>query len=121
MTPLAGDVDWSLPPVEIGGERRPSILPVLYVSLAALQGFDGYSTTAGLARGARETNPVMTSAAGNSAAFWAVKAASTAGSIWVAERLWKNNRVGAIVTMAVVNGVMASVAARNASVLKSLR
>ena len=121
VTPSVGNADWSLPPVEIGAGRRPSVLPVLYVSLAALQGFDAYSTTAALARGAQEANPMMRGVAGNSAAFWAVKAASTAGSIWAAERLWKTNRVGAIVTMVVVNGVAASVAARNASVLKALR
>jgi hypothetical protein len=121
VAPLAGDVDWSLRPFEIGGRRRPSVLPVLYVSFAVLQGFDAYSTTTGLSRGAQESNPMMRGVAGNSAAFWAVKAGSTAASIWFAERLWKNNRVGAIVTMAVANGVMASVAARNASVLGTLR
>ena len=114
-------VDWSLRPTEMAAGRRPRVLPVLYVSLAALQAFDGYSTTAGLSRGAREANQVMGGVAGNSAAFWVVKAGSTAASIWVAERLWKTNRVGAIVTMVAVNGVMASVAARNASVLKTLR
>ena len=122
VTPLAGDVDWSsLRPVEIGALRRPSVLPALYISFAVLQGFDAYSTTTGLSRGAVEANPMMRGVAGNSAAFWAVKAGSTAATIWFAERLWKNNRVGAIVTMAVANGVMASVAARNASVLKTLR
>ena len=119
--PAAGEVDWSLRPVKIGAGRRPSVLPVLYVSFAALQGFDAYSTTAGLARGAHEANSMMRGMAGNSAAFWAVKAGSTAASIWFAERLWKTNRVGAIVTMVVAYGVMASVATRNASVLKALR
>ena len=122
MTPSVEGVDWSLRPIEFGAvQRRPNVLPVLYVSLAALQAFDGYSTTAGLSRGAREANQVMGGVAGNSAAFWAVKVASTAGSIWMAERMWKHNRVGAIVTMVAVNSVMASVAARNASVLKALR
>jgi len=120
-TPSVGNVDWSLPPVEISAGPRPSVLPMLYVSFAALQGFDAYSTTAALARGAQEANPTMRGVAGNSAAVWAVKAASTAASIWFAERLWKTNRVGAVVTMVVVNGMMASVAARNASVLKALR
>lgn len=121
VTPAAGDVDWSLRPIEIGARQRPSVLPVLYVSLAALQGFDAYSTTTGLSRGAQEGNPMMRGVAGNSAAFWAVKAGSTAASIWFAERLWKTNRVGAIVTRVAVNGMMASVAARNASVLKAVR
>jgi hypothetical protein len=43
----------------------------------------------------------------------AVKAASTAASIYFTERAWKKNRKGAIVLMAVVNGVTAAVAARN--------
>jgi hypothetical protein len=64
---------------------------------------------------------MMRGVAGNSAKLWAVKAASTAGSIWLAERMWKTNRVGAIVMMVVSNGLSASVAARNASVLKALR
>lgn len=121
MTPSAGSVDRFLRPVELGTDRRPSVLPALYVSLAALQAFDGYSTTAGISRGAQEANPMMGRVAGNSAAFWAVKVGSTAASIWIAERLWKTNRVGAIVTMVAVNGMMASVAARNASVLKAMR
>lgn len=128
-TPTAGfenvtrsaETDWPLRPTAIGAGRRPSVLPVLYVSLAALQGFDAYSTTTGLSRGAQEGNPMMRGVAGNSAAFWAVKAGSTAASIWFAERLWKTNRVGAIVTMVAVNSMMASVAARNASVLKAVR
>lgn len=121
MTASVGNVDWSSRPIAIGTGQRPRVLPALYVSLAALQAFDAYSTTAGLGRGAQEANPLMQRVAGNKAAFWAVKAGTTVASIWVAERLWKTNRVGAIVTMVAVNSVMASVAARNASVLKAVR
>ena len=118
---VLGNAVWSQRPVEIAAARRPSALPVLYVSFAALQGFDGYSTTANLTRGAREVNPMMHGVAGNSAAVWAVKAGSTAASIWFAERLWKTNLTGAVVTMVAINGMMASVAARNASIHKALR
>src|SRR5712692_6079024 len=75
VSPLAGDVDWSLRPVQIGPTKRPGVLPALYVSLAALQVFDAYSTSEGLARGAREANPVMQAIVGNPALFWSVKAA----------------------------------------------
>jgi hypothetical protein len=119
MPSVAGD-GWTRR-IEIGTARRPGALPALYVSLAALQAFDGYSTTAGLSRGAREANPMMQGIAGNTAAFWALKAGSTAASIWMAERMWKTNRVGAVVTMVAVNGVMATVAARNASMLNTMR
>ncbi len=118
--PLATDVDWSLPPVHVGTlPGRGSALPALYGSLAGLNAFDAYSTTVGLSRGAAEANPQMKGVAGNPAALWAVKGGATAASILVAERLWKRNRRGqAIAVMVVTNGMMAVVAARNASVLR---
>ena len=120
---LAADVDWALPAVHIGaGASRGSILPSLYVSLGALQAFDGYSTTTGLRRGATEANGMMKNVAGNPAAMWIVKGGVTAVSIYAAERLWKQNRrVAAIATMVATNGLMAMVAARNASVLRVQR
>ena len=120
---LAADVDWALPAVHIGaGASRGSILPSLYVSLGALQAFDGYSTTTGLRRGATEANGVMKNVAGSPAAMWIAKGGITAASIYAAERLWKQNRrVAAIATMVATNGLMAMVAARNASVLRVQR
>lgn len=94
---------------------------MLYVTLAALQAYDAYSTTVGLSRGAAEANPLMQGVAGNPVALWSVKAASTAGSIWMAERLWKRNKAAAIVTMVALNGVMTSVVAHNAATLRELR
>lgn len=101
---------------------RPGMLAPLYVSLAALQAYDGYSTLKGVDRGARETNVLVGGLAGNPAAFWAVKAGSTAVSIYFAERLWREHRrAEAITVMIVTNGVMAAIAARNAAVLRSPR
>ncbi|SRR5712691_7102493 len=116
---LGGDVDWSLPPVQFGPSpsKRPSALPALYVSLAALQAFDAYSTRQGLGRGAQEANPLMRGVAGNPAALWALKAATAAVPMILAERMWRRDRVGAIVVMALANGVVAAVAANNARVL----
>jgi len=106
--------------VHIPKPSRGAVLPGLYVSLAALQAYDGYSTMTGLQRGAVEANGVMKNVAGNPAALWAVKAGVTTTSIVVAERLWKQNRRGAaIATMIATNGLMAVVAARNASVLRA--
>jgi hypothetical protein len=93
--------------------KRPGALPILYASLAGLQALDMYSTRRALGAGAREANPIVEPAAGSSGAMIAVKAASTAASIYFTERAWKKNRKGAIVLMAVVNGVTAAVAARN--------
>jgi hypothetical protein len=108
----------TIPPIDEA--RRPAVLPMLYVSLAGLQVYDAYSTTRGLSQGARELNPVMRGIAGNSVALWTVKAATTASSIWVAERLWKRNRTAAIVTMVALNGVVASVATHNWATLRRM-
>jgi hypothetical protein len=121
-TALAGDVDWSLAPVKFGADSRGALLPALYVSLAALNAYDAYSTTKGLSLGAGEGNAMMRSVAGRPALLWAVKGGVTAGSVFIAERLWKkNNKVGAVAVMLATNGMMATVAARNNRVINSLR
>jgi hypothetical protein len=122
LPPLAGDTDWSLPSVHLGGPRRGALLPTLYVSYAALNAFDAYSTSNGLQRGAVEGNLLMRGVAGQTATMWATKAGVTAGAIAVAERLWRADRKkAAIVTMVVANGMMAMVASKNASVLRQIR
>jgi len=120
---IARDGDWSLPAPRIGSPaRRPAGMPALYVSLAALQAFDGYSTLGAVARGAREANPLMQGIAGNSAAMWGVKTAATLGPILLAERMWRaNNRKGAVIVMLLANGIALAVAANNARVLQQQR
>lgn len=55
-----------------------------------------YTTTRNLKAGASELTPLMEPFAGNVFGLTAVKAASTATSIYIAERLWKKNRAAAI-------------------------
>ena len=93
--------------------HRPGALPVLYATLGAMQGLDIYSTRRALHAGATELNPVMRRPSRNTGAMMAVKALSTAGSIYFTERAWKKNRKGAVILMAVVNGVTAAVVANN--------
>jgi hypothetical protein len=101
---------------------RGPVLPVLYVSLAALNTYDALSTLQGVQNGARETNGLLAPVAGSAPAMWVVKGTATAASILAAERLWKSNRrAQAIAVLAVTNGMMAVVAARNASVLRQQR
>jgi len=100
---------------------RPLALPALYVSFAALQIFDGYSTSRALARGGRETNPLMQGVVGSSAALWTVKAATTAASILLAEKMWRTHPVRAVVVLAVTNGFYAIVAMNNARTLNQQR
>src|SRR5215208_7062169 len=66
---------------------RGPVLPVLYISLAALNAYDGIATLSGTRRGAVETNRLMAPIARNAPAMWLVKGATTAGEILAAERL----------------------------------
>ena len=103
-------------------ESRGVVLPALYVSVAALQVYDGLSTMTGLKQGAVETNPLMSGIAGKPIALWAVKGGVTTASIYAAERLWRQHRrAEAIAMMVAVNGVMVAVAARNVSVTRGVK
>ncbi len=112
------------PPVHtlLRPNARPSVLPSMYVGLAALQGYDAYSTLKALNQGAVEANPLMGGVAGHPAALIAVKSAATFASIYASERLWRDHHhKAAIVLMAVTTGAMAMVAAHNASVIRVQR
>lgn len=120
-TVVAG-VDWSMSPVRLGSApKRPGALAGLYVSLAGLQVYDMVSTSRGLSLGAREANPIMRGAVNNGAMFWGIKAATTALPMVIAEKMWKKNRVGAVVMMVAANSVAAIVASNNARVLNNVR
>jgi len=106
--------------INIPQATRPSALPAMYVSLAGLQAYDGYSTLRGVRTGATEANPLVGGLAGQPAAFWTVKALSTVTTIYFAEQLWRQHKRGqAIVTMVAANAVMGAVAAHNNAVLRS--
>jgi ribosomal protein L2 len=95
--------------------QRPRALPVLYGTFTTLQVMDIATTRRAIGvAGAREANLAMGS--GNTAQLIAMKAASTAISIYLAEKTWKKNRVAAIVTMVAVNGMTAAVVAHNAQI-----
>ena len=92
---------------------RPAALPALYVSLGAMQVFDVYSTRSALKAGAREANAIAAPFSGNAGSMLGLKAATTVGTIVFAERLWKKNKVGAIVMLAAINGATAAVSIHN--------
>ena len=93
---------------------RPAALPAMYVMLGGMQAFDIYSTRRAITTGGgQEVNPLLKQAAGNSGTMLAIKAASTAGTIYFAEKMWKKNRKGAMILLAIVNGATAAVAVRN--------
>lgn len=89
----------------------------MYASFAALEGLDYVTTRRALSSGAgREANPVMQPFAANGLAFFAIKAASAAGTVWVAERLWREHPRRALLLMGAANAAAAAVVANNARV-----
>jgi hypothetical protein len=92
---------------------RPAPLAPLYISFAALQAFDAVTTIRALEAGGVEVNPLLKGVAGNGVALVAVKAGATVATVYLAERLWKKNRVAAIVLMVTLNGVYVVAVAQN--------
>ena len=111
----AGQRGESLVPVAsyVPQVRRPAALPALYAALGAMQAFDIYSTSAALKAGATEANPSAKPFVGNAGSMLGMKVATTASTIFFAERMWKKNKVGAIVMMVAVNGATAAISMHN--------
>lgn len=94
---------------------RPSVLPVLYLTHGVLQALDAHSTITALAGAdTREGNPLLRGVVAHPPAFIAVKAASVVSTVLLAEYLWKRGyRRTAVVTVLVINVLMAGVVAHN--------
>ena len=92
--------------------EEPPELTRMFVTHAALQGLDAFTTIRALDAGHREMNPLLKS--GNSALIIGSKAAVTAMSLVLAQKLWKRNRRAAMLTVVVSNAVMSAVVANNA-------
>jgi hypothetical protein len=101
--------------------HRPGLLPALYASTIVLQVLDAHSTMTALDRGAHEANPLMQGVARNRGALLAVKTGAAAGTIYLAEKMWKRNRAGALALMAVTNAIDGFVVAHNYRVASRLR
>jgi hypothetical protein len=102
-----------VPEAKALGTKRPAALLPLYASLGAMQVWDARSTSSALKAGAAEANPTAAPFAGNTASMLGLKAATTVGTIFFAERIWKKNPVGAVVLVAIINGATAAVAMNN--------
>jgi hypothetical protein len=96
------------------GPKRPAALMPLYVSYVGLQGLDIHSTKRGMSSGTtRESNPLMKPFVDNDAAFIAVKASATAGTIFVTEKLRKKRPKTAVALAIAFNAAMALVVTHN--------
>jgi len=109
-------------PVPAARMSRPAGLPVLYVSFATLQALDVHSTLKALdGGGAREANPLLGTAVRSPAVMIALKAGAGTGMIYASERLWKRNRIAAVVFMCAIDSAYAIVVAHNYSVAARAR
>lgn len=115
IVPVAPLVAHSAPILE-----RPAILPALYVTLGVMQAWDIYSTRAAINAGAREANPSAAPFSRNTASMLGLKAATTVSTLFFAERMWKKNRVGAVVMLIAINGATAAVSMHNMRNVKRL-
>ena len=100
--------------------QRPAILPALYVALGAVQAWDVYSTRAALAVGAREANPSAAAFTQSAGSMLGLKAATTVSTIFFAERMWRKNKVGAVVMLVAINSATAAVSMHNTRNAKKL-
>ncbi len=85
----------------------------LFASYALMQALDVHSTLTAIDKGAVEENSLMAPLVRRPAAFVAVKAAMTAGTIVAAHRLARNNRVAAYALMVGLNSAYAYVVMHN--------
>ncbi len=95
------------------GLRRPKKVAGLYVSLAALQALDAYTTAEIVQRGGSEVNPALAPFASDTAGLIAMKVATTVGTIYFTEKIWPRHPTLAIGILAAINGVMAAVVSHN--------
>lgn len=101
------------PLLSVPAPMRPAALSPLYVSYSALQIADVATTLHNVNNGGRELNPLMRGVVNSPGAFIATKAALATVSIYCTEKLWKRNRAAAIALMVGLNGLSATVVARN--------
>lgn len=95
---------------EVDRERPRALMP-LYAMQITLNGLDVHSTMRALEAGHREGNPLLKD--GSSRTMIGAKVASSALSIYLAEKLWKKNRVAAVVMVASINAGLMAVVANN--------
>ena len=95
--------------------RRPGdgALVPLYASFVALQGLDVHSTLRAIDRGGREANQFMAPMTERPAVFMAIKAGSTAGILYLTDRVRRRSPAAAIVMMTAFNSAYAIVVANN--------
>ena len=103
-------------PVAVKPDLPRSLQPALYSGLVVLQGLDVHSTLRAIDAGHYEQNPVMRWSVEHPAAFISMKAAGTAATIYLAEKIRKRYPMRAMLFMAAVNSAYAFIVVHNYNV-----
>jgi uncharacterized protein DUF5658 len=103
------------PRAETSHPDSRSLVP-WYLSFASLQALDIESTARVINGGGREANPIVASVWQSPIGLTAVKAGATAGLIYAAQRLRKENPKAALLLMIGANSAMATIVAHNFAV-----
>jgi hypothetical protein len=103
-----------------GSAAGTHVLRGLYGSFVALQVLDVVSTRRVLGLGGVESNPIMAPFVRNTGTFIALKAAGTATTVLLTEKLSKKSRIAAIATAVAVNSAYAMVVSHNFKVARTL-
>ena len=97
-------------------EMPRGVQPALYGGLIVLQGLDVHSTLRAIDAGYYEQNPLMRWTVAHPAAFISMKAAASAATIYMAEKIRKRHPKHAMLFMAAVNSAYALIVVHNYNV-----
>ena len=96
---------------------RSKAFPILATTYVALNALDIITTTKAVSSGRGvEANPILGPVAPTPAALTAVKIATTATTVIMAQRLWKHHRVASVVLMVAANIGTGFIVSHNASI-----
>lgn len=81
--------------------------------MIGLHALDAHSTHRALNAGGSESNPLVRGLVESPIGVVAVKAGSSAVVIYAAEKMWKHNRVAAVIMIVGINTAYAAIVAHN--------
>jgi hypothetical protein len=103
------------------GTGRPSpVMQSLYVTTAVVQILDAHSTLRAVDAGADELNSIVAPLAHHPAAFVALKSGMAAAFIYGGHTMSKHHKVGAIITLGVLNSFYLAIAVHNYHVANTM-
>jgi hypothetical protein len=109
-----------LSPAQHEFPRFSPTLQSLYVTTAFVQGLDAVSTFKAMDHGAVEANSLVKPFASSRPAFVALKVGMAAAFIYQGHQMSKRHKIGAIITLTVINSVYAAIAMNNYRVIHTM-